>query len=206
MNKSFFSNPILFLFSITLILYLTGCSATTRTVTQDEQLHYDAGYDFTDKEKIVKNLAESLLSKPPLISDFSRPVIIIYNVTNRTSEHISTAGITDNIRKELLSSGKVRFVNMAGRENISKESAYQHSGQVSSETKIKRAKQVGAKYMLSGTLRSMEKKQMKQVRIKKKKVKYYSLNLELTDIETSLIEWADNVEIIREESKPFIGW
>jgi len=30
--------------------------------------------------------------------------------------------------------------------------------------------------------------------------------MELTDIQTSLIEWADSTEIIRESSKPFIGW
>lgn len=204
--KKLLLTSIVFLSAVSLFFYFTGCSATTRTVTMDEQLHYDAGYDFTDKEQIVKSLTGSLLNKPPLVSDYSRPVIIVYGVANRTSEHISTSGITDDIRKELLSSGKARFVNGLQRDNIAKESEYQNGGQVSQETKVKRAKQVGAKYMLTGTLRSIEKKQAKQVRLKKKKVKYYSLNLELTDIETSLIEWADSVEIIREESKPFIGW
>ena len=28
----------------------------------------------------------------------------------------------------------------------------------------------------------------------------------LASIETSLIEWADSVELVREASKPFIGW
>jgi len=32
------------------------------------------------------------------------------------------------------------------------------------------------------------------------------MNLEVTDLETSEIVWADNVEIARESSKPIIGW
>ena len=74
------------------------------------------------------------------------------------------------------------------------------------ETRVARARQVGAKYMLTGTLRSITKKQPRQVRLKKKTLQYYSLNLELTDIETGLIEWTDKVEVIREAAKPFIGW
>ncbi len=35
---------------------------------------------------------------------------------------------------------------------------------------------------------------------------YYSLNMELTDLETGLIEWADSTEVIRESSRPFVGW
>ena len=72
--------------------------------------------------------------------------------------------------------------------------------------KSQKARQVGAEYMLTGTLRSIEKDELRQVRLTKKSLKYYSLNLELTDIETGLIEWADSVEVIREVSKPFIGW
>jgi PBP1b-binding outer membrane lipoprotein LpoB len=44
------------------------------------------------------------------------------------------------------------------------------------------------------------------VRLKKKTLQYYSLTLELTDLQTGLIEWTDSAEIVRESSKPFIGW
>ena len=195
-----------FLFASLYMALVVGCTVTTRTVTKDEELHYDAGYDFTDKDKIVKDLVNSLMTKPPLSATYDRPVIIVYDVANRTSEHISTSGITDDIRKELIQSGKARFVNGVQRDTLAKETEYQHSGVVTQESRVKKARQIGAKYMITGTLRSIEKKQSRQVRLKKKKVKYYSLNLELTDIETGLIEWADSVEIIREESKPFIGW
>jgi uncharacterized protein (TIGR02722 family) len=188
------------------VFMMIGCSATTRDISPDEAIHYDEGYDFTDKKVIVSGLVESLLNKPPLAARYDRPVLIVYGVANRTSEHIETDGITDDIRQEILQSGKARFVNKVQRDNIQKETSYQYCGNVSAETRLQRARQIGAEYMISGTLRSIKKKGAKQVRLKKKTLQYYSLTLELTDLQTGLIEWTDNVEIVRESSKPFIGW
>jgi len=191
---------------VPLLLLAAGCTVSTREISPDDKVIYDEGYHFSDKKAIVAAMAESLLSKPPIAGNKDRPIMIVYGIANRTSEHISTSAITDDIRQELLQSGKVRFVNRMQRENIAKEAEYQYGGSVSAESRIKLARQIGAKYMLTGTLRSMEKDQPRQVRIKKKTLQYYSLNMELTDIETGLIEWVDSVEVIREASKPFIGW
>jgi uncharacterized protein (TIGR02722 family) len=188
------------------IVVLSGCTATTRDVSTSDTIHYDETYDFSDKRTIVNTLVSSLVGKPPLASRNDRPVLIIYDVANRTSEHIETSGITDDIRKEILQSGKARFVNRVQRENIQNEINYQQAGNVKAKTRIQRAQQTGAEYMISGTLRSITKKQPTQVRLKKKTLQYYSLTLEMTDLNSGLIEWTDNVEIARESAKPFIGW
>ena len=185
---------------------VAGCRATTRDISPEDSVHYDETYDFTDKKAIVGELVTSLANNPPLCCREGRPVIVVYNVANRTSQHIDTSGITDDIRQEILATGKARFVNKAQRQNIQEELGYQYGGDVSPKTRIKRARQVGAEYMLTGTLRSIKKKQPKQMRLKKKTLQYYSLTLELTHLETGLIEWTDSVEIVREAAKPFIGW
>lgn len=194
------------IFVIVAVLLTIGCTVTTKDISSDQEVIYDEGYHFSDKKHIVNAMVDSLISKPPLVNANDKPVIIVYGIANRTSEHISTSAITDDIRQALLARGKVGFVNKTQRENISRESDYQYSGKVTTETRIKLGRQVGASYMLTGTLRSIEKKQPRQVRLKKKVLKYYSLNLELTNLETSLIEWADSTEVIRESSRPFIGW
>jgi len=206
MFRNFYFKIIFFVSASLIMCMMIGCSATTRDISPDETIHYDEGYDFSDKKAIVNDLVESLLNKPPLVARYDRPVIIVYPVANRTSEHIETSGITDDIRQEILQSGKARFVNRVQRDNIAKETDYQYGGNVSPETRLQRARQVGAEYMLTGTLRSIKKKEPKQVRLKKKTLQYYSLTLELTDLKTGLIEWTDSAEIVRESSKPFIGW
>jgi len=204
--KKIFSIIFFGVFIVSAPSIFSGCRATTREISPSEVMHYDEGYDFSDKKAIVKYLVGSLTSKPPLVSRYDRPVIIVYNVANRTSEHIDTSGITDAIRQEILASGKARFVNRVQRENIEKELAYQYGGNVSPETRAIKGRQVGAEYMLTGTLRAIKKKQPKQFRLKKKVLQYYSLTLELTNLQTGLIEWTDSAEIVREASKPFIGW
>jgi len=206
MFRTVFSRSAFLVLVVICMVMFAGCRATTRDYSPDDVIHYDEGYDFSDKNTIVGYLVDSLLSKPPLVARHARPVMIVYGVANRTSEHIETSGITDDIRMEILQSGKARFVNKVQRDNIAKETDYQYGGSVSAETRLRRARQVGAEYMLTGTLRSIKKKQPKQVRLKKKTLQYYSLTLELTDLQTSLIEWTDNAEIVRESSKPFIGW
>ncbi len=200
------SARIIFWAAMTAALILAGCSASTRDVSPDEAVHYDEGYDFTDKKAIVEAMVTSLITKSPLAARNDRPVMIIYNVANRTSEHIATDGITDDIRQRILESGKAQFVNKEQRDNIERELAYQYGGNVLPETRVAMARQIGAEYMLSGTLRSIEKKQQRQIRWFKKEMNYYSLVLELTSLQTGLIEWTDSKEIVRESSRPFIGW
>lgn len=185
---------------------LTGCAATTRTLDPDVEKHYDASYDFSDKKQIVQTLTDSLLSSPGVVTEPEKPVIIVYGVDNETSEHISTSGITDDIRLALIKSGQYRFLNRKQRDNLLEETDYQYAGFVPPEQRVTEGRQLGADYILSGTLRSISKKQPRQFRLNKRTLIYYAMNLELTNLQTGEISWADNVEIAREASRPIIGW
>ena len=44
------------------------------------------------------------------------------------------------------------------------------------------------------------------MRLRKGKLQYYNLVLELTDIKTSLIEWKGEAELVKEGQTPIIGW
>jgi uncharacterized protein (TIGR02722 family) len=185
------------------LLLLSGC-ATTRNLDPAVEKHYDANYDFSDKKRIVDDLTQSLLTTGPVSAN--KPILIVYRVANETAEHINTDGITDDIRLALIQSGRYRFINEAQRKNILKEGAYQNDGHVDPAQRFAQGRQLGANYILSGALRSIEKKQQRQIRLTKKKMVYYSLNLELTDLVTGEISWADKVELARESSRPIIGW
>lgn len=207
MKKQFKFNYIILIPVLAMLLLFAGCRASTTTYSAEDVIHYDESYDASDKRKIVSALVEPLVQDTfPLARYNQRPVLVVYGIANRTSEHISTDGITDDIRMELLRSGKYTFVNETQRANIEREMSYQYGGNVAQETRLQNARQLGAQYMLTGTLRSIEKKEPRQVRVHKRTLKYYSLNIEITNIETSVIEWADKVEIVRESAKPFIGW
>lgn len=187
------------------VFLLSGCFAHVRTVDVEKTTHYDERYDYVDLKKLSERMAGSILSNIPISERKDSPVIVIYGISNRTSEHIDTKALTDSIRTLLIKSGKVRFINETQRGNIDRE-IEQTQGRVSPKTQIKLGSQVGAEYMLTGTLSSIEKEQMKQVRLKRKNLLYYKLTMELTNIKTALIDWTDEQEIVRETERPFIGW
>lgn len=192
--------------SVLLALALSGCGATTRAIDPSSDIHYDASYDFADKKEIVDALTSSLIATPRIGREDGRPIVVVYGITNQTSEHIDTGGITDDIRLELIKSGEYRFLNRRQRDNILDETDYQYAGYVAPEQRVAEGRQLGADYILSGTLRSIEKKQPRQWRLNKRKLVYYSMTLEMTDLESGEIVWADDVEIARESSQPIIGW
>jgi uncharacterized protein (TIGR02722 family) len=186
-----------------LSLTLSAC-ATTRDISPESSVHYDASYDFADKKKIVNHLSTSLMQF--VEESNARPTVINYGIGNQTSEHINTGGISDDIRLALVQSGRYQVINEAQRNNINVETDYQQAGNVAISQRIQQGRQLGADYVLAGTLRSIVKKQPRQIRLTKKKLVYYTLNLELTDTETGAVTWADKVEIARESSQPIIGW
>ncbi len=189
----------------TALLIMTGCMASTKNLNPADETHYDASYDFSDKNKIVDRLVTPLLAAPVFpVQD--KPILIVYPVVNETSEHISTGGITDSIRMRLVQSGKFRFINESQRDNIQKETSYQNQGYVDTAMRVEQGRQLGADYILSGTLRSIKKQQPEQMRLFKKERIYYSLDLSITDLKTGEIVYADQAELAREASKPIIGW
>jgi penicillin-binding protein activator len=196
---------LLILMTCSVLLVMSGCMATTKNLDTEADLHYDASYDFSDKKQIVERLVTPLLSAP-VFPVQTKPILIVYPVVNETSEHISTGGITDDIRTKLLQSGRFRFINERQRENIRQETDYQDQGYVDPAMRVEQGRQLGADYILSGTLRSIIKKQPKQWRLTKKERIYYSLDLTMTDLKTGEIVYADQAELAREASQPVIGW
>ena len=203
MKKNY--NRLLILMTISALLILAGCMASTKNLDLENETHYDATYDFSDKETIVEGLVTPLLAAP-VFPVQKKPILIVYPVVNETSEHISTGGITDEIRMKLIQSGKFRFINERQRENIQKETNYQYQGYVDPAMRIEQGRQLGADYILSGTLRSIKKEQPEQWRLYKKERIYYSLDLSITDLKTGEIVYADQAELAREASQPLIGW
>ena len=98
--------------------------------------------------------------------------------------------LTDKIRAALIKSGKVQFHDKLQREIISKEYEYQtESGNVTKETAKVKGSQIGSDYMLSGNFTSNVQE------VGAKKVVYYKLTLNATEIKTGLILWTDEKEL-----------
>jgi uncharacterized protein (TIGR02722 family) len=127
--------------------------------------------------------------------------MFVERIKNKTSEHIDTESITDSISTKLLRSGKFRFVDMSRVEAAREQIKFQQDGgMVDSNKSVQFGKQIGAEYMLYGNLSSIVKSN------KDKSDVYYKFTMRLMDLESGMVEWADETEIRKTKAKESVGW
>jgi uncharacterized protein (TIGR02722 family) len=163
----------------------------------------DISFGSTDLQKIANEMTDSLLVSPVVgtLTENKRPIMFVERIKNKTSEHIDTESVTDSISTKLLRSGKFRFVDMGRVDAVRKQLEYQNDGDLVDPNKaVQFGKQVGAEYMLYGNLSSIVKTNSDKSDV------YYKLTLRLMDLESGLVEWADETEIRKTKVKESVGW
>lgn len=186
----------------------TGCAAfraSTTDVDVNQPKHMSQNYDYTDMRNITQGVVDEIGASPFLSNQPQPPIMMVAGVQNRTSRYVDTKALTDKIRTSLIQSGKAQFVNEARREELLKEQGYQ-AAHATPATQAAVGRQLGAKYMVSGSLIEMESSSPRQVRVSKQKLSYYKLTVEVTDLESGLITWTTEKEFARQASLPLIGW
>lgn len=187
---------------------LCGCQAFQASTTDldvNDPVHMGSRYDYSDMRKLTEEVGNELIGSEFLIKQDKPPVIIVVGVQNRTSDHNDTKSLTDRIRTMVIKSGKAQFINESRRDELLREQGYQ-AANATKETQVAVARQMGAKYMLSGSLVEMESRSPREARLSRKEINYYKLTIEVTDLETSLIAWTTEKEFSRKASLPLIGW
>jgi len=185
----------------------SGCSVFHASV-QNEAVNtaaekpLDTGYDFADLRSLAEAVNTELVSSPILEK---KPILVVMGIENRTDEHIDTKAITDTIRTKLINDGKAFFINESRRDALMKEQGYQLVN-CTPETQTLIGKQLGARYMLTGSLIKISKETPKQISLSRKEQVYFQLTVEVTDLQTGLIAWTTQKERVRGASKPILGW
>ncbi len=172
-----------------------GDAKATETVTVD--------YGSTDLQSMSGKMVQSLIDNPVMteISSAGRPVLFVDSIRNKTSEHIDTEALTDTMRTQLLRSGKVRFVDMSKVAAVKEQLEYQQAaGMVDPASMVRMGKQTGAQYMLYGNLASIVKDNGKVKDV------FYQLTMNLMDLKSGELVWADQQEIRKQSKKKTLGW
>ncbi|EGR1068921.1 TPA: penicillin-binding protein activator LpoB [Vibrio cholerae] len=185
-----------------LAVILGGCS--NKVSYGDAQAVETVNVDFgsTDLQKIAAEMVDSMMMSGSVsaITRDGRPIVFVERIKNKTSEHIDTESITDTISTKMLNSGKFRFVDMDRVEAVRDQLNFQNNDElVNQSTAIQFGKMVGAQYMLYGNLSSIVKNAGSDKDV------YYKMTMRLMDLQTGLIEWADETEIRKQQSKSLLG-
>jgi uncharacterized protein (TIGR02722 family) len=191
-----------------MVMMFAGCSAFRASIEKKEPTEappLTAQYDQSDLLSWGKVMAKDILGHPFPPAETPDPILVVMGIQNRTTSHIDMKAITDTITTELMNASKIRFVNEARRDDLLKEQGYQLAN-ATPETRAHVGKQLGAKYMITGSLIEIDAESGHQVRVSKQKDIYFQLTVEITDLETGLIVLRKQEDRLRRASKPLIGW
>jgi uncharacterized protein (TIGR02722 family) len=181
------------LVAVFLVISCGGGREVTR-VDPNAQMDISGRWNDTDSRQVADEMISDVLSRPWLArynekNNGEAPVVIIGDVLNKSHEHIASETFIKDIERAFINSGKVRVVeNSMLREKIREELASQQ-GNATEESTKKLAKELGADYIMFGTINSTVDA------YKKEKVVAYKVNLELADLESTEKVWIGDKEI-----------
>ncbi len=178
------------------LLFFALYSCQQRTVSRVDPgttIDLSGRWNDSDSRFVAEEMINDVLSRPWLGRFENRnerqPVIIVGDVRNRTHEHIDGETFIRNMERELVNSGLVRIVQSAEfREQMREERADQHEF-ADPATVAKWRRELGADYMLTGTINSIIDQHGRE------KVIFYQVNLELSDMETNEKVWLGEKQI-----------
>lgn len=186
------------------LLTLVGCKSGP-TVTYQDPVYskpLTTDFSFSDLNFIADEMVESMLYSPATesITRTRRPLLVVERIKNNSDQHINTESITNTIRTQLIRSGRFRFTDKTTRSQQLEELEFQnYSGMVDSEKATAMGKQHGAEYIVTGSIDSFEERDHRTLR------KAYKFSLNLVNLQTGVIEWADEVPVGKEFSRRRVG-
>jgi uncharacterized protein (TIGR02722 family) len=166
---------------------LVGCAEKrVSRVDTGQQIDLSGKWNDTDSQMVSKDMISDALSFPWANQFHGKngrnPVVVAFGVKNRTAELINTQTFMKDLERAFLRSGQVDVVaDRDQRSELREERADQQSGFTANPAKV--GKEVGADFVLSGTINSI------QDRLDNNEVIFYQTNLELVSVETNQKVW-----------------
>ncbi|HEQ98070.1 MAG TPA: penicillin-binding protein activator LpoB [candidate division Zixibacteria bacterium] len=188
------------------LLIIAGCSSQREVTRLDPESTTDLSgkWNDTDSRLVAEEMITDALNRPWLINfveqNGERPVVTVGRIRNNSSEHIDVETFTTDFERELLNSGKVRFVaNKFQREDVRDERLDQDEW-ASAETRKRLREELGADFILLGAIKSITDQ------LEGKMTVSYQTDLELINIETNEKVWIGSKSIKKGISQGKTKW
>lgn len=175
------------------LLAACGSSREVSRVDPNSTIDLSGRWNDTDSRLVAEEMVSDVLQRVWLTdfmtSNGSKPVVIVGKIRNKSSEQIATDVFAKDIERELLNSGKVRFVASADERDEVRDERRDQQDFASAESFKKFYKELGADFLMSGVINSIEDS------YEGEKVIFYQVDLQLINIETNEKVWLGNKKI-----------
>ncbi len=182
---------VLALASVTLMSCSSGKKVSRIDV--EETVDLSGNWNDTDSRLVADEMISDAMSRPWL-SNFLRdqgknPAVIVGNMRNLSDEHIATGTFVGDIERAFVNSGSVRVVASRDERDGVREEREDQQANASLETMKEFGMELGADYMLIGTINKILDQEGKE------KIAFYQVDLTLTDMQTNEKVWIGQKKI-----------
>ena len=166
------------------IALINGCANRKITrVDPNETIDLSGRWNDSDSRLVSEEMIGDLLTSAwiprYLKANDKRPVVVVGLVENKSHEHINSETFIKDVEKAIIRDGNIRLVVAGEKRNELRKERAEQQDYASPETTKKWGKELGADFILQGTINSIVDS------YKKQKVVTYQIDLQLTNIETN---------------------
>lgn len=181
------------------IALINGCSNRKITrVDPNETIDLSGRWNDSDSRLVSEEMIGDLLTSAwiprYLKANDKRPVVVVGLVENKSHEHINSETFIKDVEKAIIRDGNIRLVVAGEKRNELRKERAEQQDYASPETTKKWGKELGADFILQGTINSIVDS------YKKQKVVTYQIDLQLTNIETNEVVWMGDKKIKKQIS------
>lgn len=178
-------------------LILNGCASTSSVkvnrISAQSTTDLSGEWNDTDSREVSQTMIKDVLTQAWLekfvSTNSKQPVVIVGSIKNRSYEHINVQTFIKDIERALINSGEVEFVASSNERGQIRDERKDQAKNASFETQKGPGEEVGADFMLIGTISSIVDKEGGE------QVKFYQVNLELIDLANNRKVWIGEKKI-----------
>ncbi|HSH53222.1 MAG TPA: penicillin-binding protein activator LpoB [Bacteroidales bacterium] len=190
-------NKIYSIFIVTFLLFaFFGCSPKRQVqrISTDQSIDLSGRWNDSDSRMVAEEMINQLLQNQWIDyyktkNPSKRPILIVGLVRNKSHEHIDANTFIKDIERAIIQDASARLVQAGAKRDALRQERMDQQNFASSETAKNWGIELGADYMLQGTITSIVDA------YKKEKIVYYQINLELSHLETNEIVWMGEKKI-----------
>jgi hypothetical protein len=187
-------------------MILLSCSSKRQVsrIDTDSVTDLSGQWNDTDAKLVAQEMVTDCLAKVWL-TDFiaaagEKPVVTVGTIRNMSSEHIDTDVFSTDFERELINSGRIRFVASRDQRGEVRDERMDQQNYSSDETMKKFGREVGADFILLGSVKTITDQ------IENRRTTFYQTDFELINLETNEKVWIGSKEIKKGISQGKVKW
>ena len=174
---------------------LTASCATVKRISATQTTDLSGRWNDTDSRLVAEEMIQDVVNRPwrdKFINERNNlPVVLVGDILNKSHEHIEAETFIKDIERELINAKVARIVTHGVFKDKLRLERGDQQGNVAPETQKQFGRELGADFMLFGTINAI----VDTKAAGRRKVVLYQINLELVDLETNEVVWIGDKKI-----------